>query len=169
MQMKSLILLLCLSLVTLLPAEGGMFRNLGRSAHPWRFNGREFVPGAGDGSMVVMVRDGYLPVVRTVDDSAPSVAVPEGLGAIAGICYIQVSGGKLSSQGGEIPAAGCTLEIVHASGVAWHATTDQNGFFSLSLPAGPYVVRGSGSSIKITVTEGRTALVALRTGKRMVD
>jgi len=169
MQMKRLILLLCLSLFASLPAEGGMFRNLGNSAHPWHFNGREFVPGPGDGSVVVMVRDGYLPVVRAADDSAPSVTVPDGLGTIAGICYIQVSGGKLSDQGGALPAAGCILEIVDASGVAWRATSDRNGFFSLPLPAGTYEVHGAGSPVTLTVTEGRAALVALRAGKRMVD
>ena len=54
-------------------------------------------------------------------------------------------------------------------GWSWHATADQNGFFSLSLPAGTYEVRGAGSPVKLTVTEGKTSLVALRTGKRMVD
>jgi len=149
--------------------EGGMFRNLGHSAHPWQFNGREFVPGAGDGGMVVLVRDGYLPVVRTGADSAPLTPLPTGTGAIAGICYVQVTGGKLASQSGTVPEGGCRVEVIGASGVAWHATAEQNGFFSLPLPAGTYEVHGAGSPIKLTVTEGRTALVALRTGKRMVD
>jgi len=149
--------------------EGGMFRNLGHSAHPWQFNGREFVPGAGDGGMVVLVRDGYLPVVRTGANPVPSTPLPTGTGALAGICYIQVTGGKLDSQSGTIPAGGCPLEIVDLSRTIWRATADQNGFFSLPLPAGTYEVHGAGSPIKLTVTEGRTALMALRTGKRMVD
>ena len=164
--------LLCLFLLPLgiaLPCEGGMFRNLGQTARPWYFDGREFAPGSGDGSLVVLVRDGYLPVLRTRDDSAPSTALPDGTGALAGICHVQVTGGKLASQSGTLPAGGCQVEIIGASRMVWRATADQNGFFSLSLPAGTYEVHGAGSPVRLMVTEGKTSLVALRTGKRMVD
>ena len=162
----------CLTLCTLgltISCEGGVFKKLGHSAEPWQFNGREFVPGAGNGGLVVLVRDGYLPVVRTGGESIPSTPLAAGNGAFAGICYVQVTGGKLASQSGTIPAGGCPLEIVNLARTIWRATADQHGFFSLPLPAGTYEVHGAGSTIKLTVSEGRTALVALRTGKRMVD
>ena len=167
-----LMFVFCLILFTLgltFSSEGGIFKNLGRSTHPWQFNGQEFVPGAGDGGMVILVRDGYLPVLRTGDESSPSTALPVGAGAIAGICYVQVAGGKLATRSGALPESGCPVEVSDPLRVVRHATADQHGFFSLSLPAGTYEVHGAGSSIKLTVTEGRTALVALRTGKRMVD
>ena len=119
--------------------------------------------------MVVLVRDGYLPVVRTRDDPVPTTVLPNGNGALAGICYVQVAGGKLASQSATLPAGGCQVEIVGASRETWRVTADQNGFFSLPLPAGSYEVHGAGSPVKISVTEGKTALVAFRTGKRMAD
>ena len=161
--------LVLLSLGMALPGEGGMFRNLGHSAHPWQFDGREFVPDAGPGGMVVLVRDGYLPVLSTGDESAPSSSLPEGRGAIAGICYIQTAGGKLATRSGALPEGDCRMEIMGASQASWRVTADKHGFFTLALPAGTYEVHGAGSPITVTVTEGRTALVALRTGKRMVD
>ena len=166
---RSILLFLLLSLGVGLPSEGGMFGNPGQSGHPWHFNGREFVPGPGSGAMVVMVRDGYLPVVRTGDDSVPSVTMPDDLGVVAGICYLQVSGGKLANQGGASPSVGHPLEFVGASGMVWHATSDGNGFFVLPLPGGSYDARGTGAPVRVTVTAGKTSLVALRTGKRMVD
>ena len=95
MKQMFLLSLILLSLGMTLSCEGGMFRNLGHAAHPWRFDGREFVPGAGEGGLVVLVRDGYLPVLRTGDEAVPSASLPNGIGAIAGICYVQVTGGKL--------------------------------------------------------------------------
>ena len=169
MKQMFLLSLILLSLGMTLSCEGGMFRNLGHAAHPWRFDGREFVPGAGEGGLVVLVRDGYLPVLRTGDESAPSASLPNGIGAIAGICYVQVTGGKLASQSGAVPVGGCPLEFVDRSRTIRRVTADKQGFFSLPLPAGTYEVHGAGSPITLTVTEGRTALVALRTGKRMVD
>jgi hypothetical protein len=169
MKQMFLLGLVLLSLGMALPGEGGMFRNLGHSAHPWQFDGREFVPGAGQGGMVVLVRDGYLPVQRTGDESAPSSSLPDGRGAIAGICYIQTAGSKLATRSGALPEGGCRVEILGASQASWHVTADKHGFFTLPLPAGTYEVHGAGSPITVTVTEGRTALVALRTGKRMVD
>ena len=145
-----------------------MFKNFGHSAHSWHFDGREFVPGARNGDMVILVRDGYLPVMRT-ESEAPSTALPNGAGAIAGVCYVQVTGGKLANRSETLQESGCRVKIISASGEVRHATADQYGFFYLSLPAGIYEVHGAGSPINFTVSEGRTALVALRTGKRMVD
>lgn len=169
MRRKFILGLLLFSLGAALPCEGGMFRNPGSSGHPWRFDGRGFVPGGGDGTPVILVRDGYLPVLRESDTSAPTVPLPDGTGVISGICYLQVAGGKLAAQNGIVPAEGCRVEIVGIDRLRRHATADRNGFFSLPLPAGSYEVHGAGSPLKLTVMAGKTALVALRTGKRMVD
>ena len=163
--------LYCL-LVTLgitLPCEGGMFKNLSRPVQPWHFDGRAFAPGTGDGNLVVLVRDGYLPVVQTRNDSKPGSSLPEGQGVVAGLCYVQVAGGKLANRSVTVPTAGYPLEIVGATGTGWRVTTGDNGFFTAPLPPGTYEVRGSGMPVKVTVTAGKTSLVALRTGKRMAD
>ncbi len=161
----------CLLLFTLgatLPCQGGMFRNLGSSTHPWRFDGRGFVPGAGEGTPVILVREGYLPVLRG-GELLPTVLLPNRMGVIAGICYLQVAGGKLTPESGSIPTGGCRVEIVGTDRQIRLATADRNGFFSLPLPAGNYEVRAAGSPVRFDVREGKTELVAFRNGKRMVD
>ena len=146
-----------------------MFKNFGRSAHPWQFNGREFVPGAEETGIVVLVRDGYLPVMRSCETTTPAVSLPEGHGAVAGYCYIQTAGGKLANRSGVIPAVGFPMEIAGPSGHAWKSVTDERGFFTLPLPTGSYDVRGTGNPVRVTVTAGKTVLIAIRTGKRMID
>lgn len=169
MKRNILLCLLFLSLCVSLPCEGGLFRDLGSSSHPWHFDGRGFVPGGADSDVVILVRDGYLPVLRGEGESAPEVALPAGMGAIAGICYIQTSGGKLAPHGGTAPAGGYRLEILGPDRQTRYTTADRNGFFALPLPTGIYEVRGGGGPVQLMVTAGKTALVALRTGKRMVD
>jgi hypothetical protein len=169
MKLRHLLCLILFFLMMTLPCDGEMFNNYGHSVHPWRFDGKEFVPGTGDGNMVVLVRDGYLPVVRTRDASIPSTPLPDGMGVIAGICYVNVTGGRLAALSGARPEGGCRVEAIGALLPAGRVTADQHGFFSLTLPAGTYEVRTAGSMVNLTVTEGRTTLVALRTGKRMVD
>jgi hypothetical protein len=170
--MKNIILFCLLGplLVMPCPSGGGMFVSPDKSGHPWHFNGRGFSPGRGDGSVVVLVRDGYLPVAdRGSETVAPTTPMPDGQGVIAGICYIQVSGGKLAGRSGTLPMAGYSLKITAASGESRLAATDDRGYFLLPLPAGVYQVQGEGAPAQVTVTAGKTSLVALRTGKRMAD
>lgn len=160
-------LLFILFLAIPLPAAGGFFANLGKSSHPWHFDGREFIPGAGD--VALLIRDGYLPIIKSAEGLTPSVALSAGQGAIAGFCYLQTSGGKLANHGSFMPTEGFPVRIIGAGGRQWQTTSDPRGFFTLPLPAGSYEIQGTGNPATVTVSAGKTALIALRTGKRMVD
>jgi hypothetical protein len=145
-----------------------------RPADVWNyyhFDGSAFVPGpAADGTAFVAVREKVQPVVLTVqmDDLEPT-ALPEGSGVIAGICYLQSSGGKLGSSSGFKPYQHVPLLISSAGKQFVTVQTDEYGYFVVVLPAGTYSV-GSGSfTAEIIVERGVTTLVPLRAGKRMVD
>jgi hypothetical protein len=129
------------------------------------FDGSGFAKGTGSGA--ILVRDGYLP--------APSGALasredplPEGTGAVALFCYQQRSGGKLRSHAGFAPLAGVAA-TVSGSSLTLAARTDASGYLVLALPPGNYDVRLFGFTKKVTLENGKTALVAVRGGKRMVD
>lgn len=129
------------------------------------FDGKGFVKTSGGGS--IMVRDGYLPVSAGV--AAPREdQLPPGTGAVALFCFLQSSGGKLRPQTGSAPMAGMVV-TVGGKNITLAARTDANGFLILALPPGSYDFRLLGFSKKATVESGKTALVALRGGKRMVD
>ena len=138
------------------------------AASSWQtltFNGNAFVKGSGSGA--IMVRDGYLP--EPAGAAAPREdQLPEGTGAVAVFCYQQRSGGKLRPQGGSAPMAGV---VVAVKGTSWKlaARTDASGYLILALPPGSYDLGLFGLSKKVTVESGKTALVAMRGGKRMVD
>ena len=137
----------------------------------YHFNGRAFTPGpAAEGSAFVAVREKMRPVVLTAPAAQiePS-ALPDGAGAIAGICYLQSSGGKLGSGSGFAPFSRVPLPI--SSGGKPFATvqTDENGYFVVVLPAGTYSIGSEPFTADISVDRGITTLVPFRAGKRMVD
>ncbi len=169
MRLTLLSCLLLLSLGTPRPGQGGMFFNPGAQGQPWRFDGREFVPGAGDGAVVLLLRAGYLPLFRTEAAVTPSIPLPDGMGAVAGICYIQTAGGKLASGGGPLLVERCPIEVMDSSRHSRQITADNHGFFALPLPPGLYELRTAAGRITLAVTTGRSSLAALRVGKRMVD
>lgn len=124
-----------------------------------------FVKGPGSGA--IQVRDGYLPVADGAGEPAED-RLPEGTGALALFCYQQRSGGKLKPHAGLAPLAGVAVTV---SGKALNlaARTDASGYLILALPPGSYEVRLFGFTRKVDVESGKTALTALRGGKRMVD
>ncbi len=134
----------------------------------YHFDGIAFTSGpAVDGSPFLAIREKLLPVVLTVQTAAiEQTALPDGTGAIAGICYIQSSGGKLGVGGGFKPYPRLPLLISNEGKEFVTVQTDNHGYFVVVLPAGVYSV-GSGPSI--TVERGIATLVPLRVGKRMVD
>lgn len=161
-------LLICLVCLTL-PSPASAAAKL--PADVWsfyHFDGTAFAPGpAVDGSAFLAVREKLLPVVLTVQ-AAPieKTVLPDGAGAIAGICYLQSSGGKLGGGAGFKSYPRLPLLISSEGKEFVTVQTDNHGYFVVVLPAGVYSV-GSGPSI--TVERGIATLVPLRVGKRMVD
>ena len=160
-----LVILICFTLPTPASAAGN------RPADIWNFyhfDGIAFASGpAVDGSAFLAIKGKFLPVVLTAQ-TAPieQTALPDGAGAITGICYIQSSGGKLGGGSGFKPYPRLPLLISSEGKEFVTVQTDNNGYFVVVLPAGVYSV-GSGPSI--TVERDITTLVPLRVGKRMVD
>jgi hypothetical protein len=132
------------------------------------FDGREFVAGKpAPLSPFLAVREGFVPVVETRDEKIQPVQLPEGSGALAGICYVQSYGGKLKPAGGYHPVPMLAVPISAGEKPAPAAETDGNGFFVTILPAGSYRVGREG--VEVRIESGTTRLLPLRVGKRMVD
>lgn len=137
----------------------------------YHFDGVIFSPGpASDGSAFVAVREKAQPVIVTAQGSAvDQIDLPDGTGAIAGICYIQSSGGKLVAGSGYKPYPRVPLLISTGGKRLVTVQTDDHGFFVVVLPAGTYSVGSGPFTAEIAVEAGVTTLVPLRVGKRMVD
>ena len=137
----------------------------------YHFDGVAFTPGqATDGSAFVAVREKLRPVVLTAQvTDIEKIALPDETGVIAGICYIQSSGGKLGNGSSYKPFPHVPLQIFSGDKEFVTVQTDDNGYFIAALPAGNYSVGSGTFTAKITVERGVTTLVPLRVGKRMVD
>lgn len=170
---RSLLLFLLISVIgTALPASSSAAD--APPADTWRyyhFDGSAFTPGpAVDGSAFIAVRGKMRPVVLTVQTSSvEQTPLPDGSGVIAGICYLQSSGGKLASGSGFRPYPRVPLLISTGGKEFVTVQTDDHGYFLVVLPAGTYSVGSGPFTADITVESGITTLVPLRAGKRMVD
>ena len=163
-----LFFLICAALSTSASAAGK------RPADVWNyyhFDGAAFTSGPTvDGSTFVAVRENVRPVIL-MSQTAPieREKLPEGTGAIAGICYLQSSGGKLAAGGGFKPFPRVTVLISSGGKQLVTVQTDDHGYFVVVLPAGTYTIGSGPLTVGITVERGITTLVPLRSGKRMVD
>ena len=137
----------------------------------YHFDGAAFVPGpAVDGTAFVAVQEKSRPVVLTAQsDELEQTVLPDNSGVIAGICYLQSSGGKLGSGRGGKPLSRVPLLISSAGKLVVTVQTDDHGYFVVILPAGAYSVGSGTITADIVVERGITTLVPLRAGKRMVD
>ena len=134
------------------------------------FDGRGFVAGQPpDGGPFLAVRDHAVPVALTRADRAEAVALPANKGALAGICYIQSSGGKLAGGRGFTPCPRTPITISSGNTVVTSVLSDENGYFVAILAGGSYRVGSGVFTAEATVENGTTLLVPLRAGKRMVD
>ena len=130
------------------------------------FDGNTFQKGAADGA--IQVRDGYLPVPAAAG-TPPDDKLPDGTGALALLCFLQSSGGKLAlPQPTVTPLAGVAVTL-SAKALTVAGRTDASGYLILALPPGSYQAHLLGFSQKVSVQTGKTALVAIRGAKRMVD
>lgn len=136
----------------------------------YHFDGNAFIPGpAVDGTAFLAVRESFRPTVLTGKTSQSETVLPDGTGAIAGICYTQSSGGKLGGSGGSQPYPHLPLVISSEGKQLVAVRTDDHGYFVAVLPAGTYSVGSGPVTAEINVERGITTLVPLRIGKRMAD
>jgi hypothetical protein len=136
----------------------------------YHFNGQDFIAGQpGNGGPFIAVGEKLRPVVRSGSVKIEPAGLAPGQGAIAGICYIQSSGGKLASGAGYTPCARMQLRISSAEAGVTTVTTDEDGYFVAVLDAGMYRIGDAPLTIDVRVEVGQTTLVPLRAGKRMVD
>jgi hypothetical protein len=129
------------------------------------FDGSAFVESRAEGA--ILVRDGLLPVLSG-EGSPREDPLPAGTGALAVLCYRQSSGGKLGRYPRIIPVPG-TAVVVHGTGFTLAARADAGGYVILALAPGRYELKVFGHSKPVVVEPGKTALVPIRGGKRMVD
>jgi hypothetical protein len=169
---KAIHLLLALLICSALPASASAAGN--RPGYAWNyyhFDGIAFTPGpSADGSAFVAVREKARPVVLTAQTSLiEQTTLPDGEGVIAGICYLQSSGGKLGAGSGFKPYPRVPLLISSGGKEFVTVQTDDNGYFVVVLPAGTYSISSGPFTTEVTAERGITTLVPLRAGKRMVD
>lgn len=163
-----LVMLLCISVSALASAVAN--RPIGVWNY-YHFDGSAFIPGpAGDGNAFIALRENFQPVVLTAPTAhLEETSLPQGAGAIAGICYLQISGGKLGGGGGFRTFPHMPLTVFSEGKQFVTVQTDDNGYFVVVLPAGTYSVGTGAFTVDIAVKRGITTLIPLRVGKRMVD
>ncbi|MBT1070816.1 hypothetical protein [Pelotalea chapellei] len=163
------LLLSGLIVIALCLSASASAKRQGTTWNYYHFNGQEFVAGQpGEGSFIA-VRDGSLPVLLTEPAKVEAVALPAGKGAVAGISYIQSSGGKLGGRPGHVPASRAPVNIFSGNKLAKTVETDQLGYFTAVLDAGTYRIGTPPLAIEVVIKSGTTTLASLRSGKRMVD
>lgn len=145
-----------------------------RPAAAWNyyhFDGNAFTPGPTvDGGVFIAVREKVRPVILTTKQAEiVQTTLPDGAGVIAGICYLQSSGGKLGSGSGFIPYPRVPLLVSTGGRQLVTVLTDDHGYFVVVLPAGTYSIGSGPFTAEIAVERGVTTLVPLRAGKRMAD
>jgi hypothetical protein len=151
-------------------AVSGLSRRPTTAWNYYRFDGKGFANGQpADDAPYLAVRDGVKPVVLKRSLTAASEPLPKNTGALAGICFIQSSGGKMAGGHGYLPRPGTSVEIFSGSTPVLSTRTDDSGYFVALLPAGRYRLTSGPFAAETSVEAGTTTLVPLRAGKRMVD
>jgi hypothetical protein len=136
--------------------------------HTLYFDGRELREGSQGGRPALRYRDGYLPFVDYSSGQPQESRLPAGAGGLAGLCFIQVAGGKAHRAPSYLPLAGEPVEI-RGKDISLTVRCDLTGHFVVALPPGSYELIVRGFSRKVTVEQGRNLFIPLRGGKRMVD
>lgn len=152
----------------IIPAAGLPMGSRPDDSRTMHFDGSAFREGNIVGQPAVATRIGHYPQLLQEGSPREIRPLPPGTGALAGICYIQQSGGKLGSHPTFLPRSDMPV-TVRGAGVEKEIHCDGNGFFSLALPPGRYEVRSGAYSGTVTIELDKTTLIPLRGGKRMVD
>ncbi len=144
-----------------------------RPAASWNFyyfDGSIFAAGQPvNKTPFIAVRKHFKPVVMTHGATPGEVALPSGKGAVAGIGYIQSSGGKLGQGESFLPYPGLAVTASSGDKIISSVQTDEYGYFILILEPGNYRIGTAPFAVTVDVKDGITTLVPLRAGKRMVD
>jgi len=166
----STLLLATVVLAVICVAVSAASRRPGASWNCYHFDGNSLVKGPTPASgSCLAVQERLVPFVMTGSARIEAKVLPPGNGALAGFCYIRTAGGKLASSRGFAPYPGLQLNISSGVTVLPHTRTDESGFFIAVLPAGLYRINSGVFAIEARVDPGKTTLVALQAGKRMVD
>jgi len=166
----STLILAGLAVIVMCVATSAASRRPGVDWNYYHFDGRGFVAGQpADGGPFLAVRDQVLPLVLTRATRIEAMALPENKGALAGICYIQSSGGKLAGGRAYAPCPRAPITIFSGNTLVTSVLSDENGYFVAILAPGNYRINSGGFAAETTVENGTTVLVPLRAGKRMVD
>ncbi len=166
MHKRAIIAALVASLI--IPTAGLSMGSRPDDSRTMYFDGSAFREENTEGQPAIATRIGHYPRLLRDGTSREAVPLPSGTGALAGICYIQQSGGKLGSHPAFLPRPDI-LVTVRGAGGEKETRCDGNGFFSMALPPGRYEVRSGADSSTVTIEPDKTTLVPLRGGKRMVD
>lgn len=137
---------------------------------PYTFDGTNFAPSTAADAKSIWIRSGHFPKISVkYPNSAISDSLPPGTGAVAGICYRQTAGGKLSGQNSFAPYPDEQITIQSKADGVFVTRTDKNGYFTEYLAAGSYELFCRGIRIEIKINQGETTLAPIRGGKRMAD
>jgi len=144
-----------------------------RPSEKWtfcHFDGSNFVSGKpAEGADYIAVGDKLQPLIANSSAKLKPVSLPSGKGAVTGIAYIQRSGGKLGNGAGYIGVPRLTLQAISAEKIVETFETDEKGYFTANIDPGQYRLGSAPFYVDVTVKEGKTTIVPLRAGKRMVD
>jgi len=167
--MKTMRLPLHLAALFMLTSCAITTRN-GSNWQAYTFTGSEIIPAEAGGIKTVWIRDGFMPRGEKPGVQESDLgSLPPKSGAIAGICYIQTSGGKLVDQSGYSLLKDEQITIKSTRDGIFVARTDEQGIFIEPLYPGEYEFSCRGAGRTAVIKEGKTALVQIRGGKRMAD
>lgn len=137
---------------------------------PYRLSEAGFHPSTDVTSKALWVRPGFFPYSgQDPPQAADSSKLPKGTGAVAGICYLQTSGGKIANQQliTPLPDEQITMKL-RGEGV-FVTRTDANGYFTDALHPGDYEFYCRGAKVAGRIRLGETTLIPIRGWKRMAD
>ena len=136
----------------------------------YHFDGHAFVAGpSNDDRPFLAVRDRAMPVVLTRTAQTKATPLPPDKGALAGICYLRSSGGKLGGGRSYAPCPRTHITISSGDTVVTNVVSDENGYFMALLDAGSYHISNGTFEAEAIVVKGVTVIIPLLAGKRMVD
>ena len=154
--------------LTLLPAVALPMGAKPDDSRTYYFDGSQFREGGLPDQLTIATKIGQYPKLLGADGSRQTSPLPDGTGALAGLCFIQQSGGKLGGRPSFLPRPDLPV-TVRGAGTTKETRCDERGFFSLALPPGRYDVSSGADTRNVTIEQDKTTLTPLRGGKRMVD
>lgn len=142
----------------------------GASWTPYLFNGSGFYHSMDAPSKALWIRPGYFPYSgQDSPQTSANIKLPKGTGAVAGICYLQTSGGKIANQNMITPLPDEQITMKLSGEGVFVTRTDEQGYFTDALYPGDYEFYCRGVKVSGRIRPGETTLIPLRGGKRMAD